>query len=107
MLSLSTYPANLGLYLFEQVTQDEDVAGRGMPSPDSGGRFGEAYLRRGLLSLAAAGGVRASCRPMASAIRRMRGSRAHAERAVVVGWAGSLPFLFLCHADAPSPGSIG
>jgi hypothetical protein len=47
----------LDRYLFEQVTQDEDVAGRGMPNPDSGGRFGEAYRRRGSLSLAAAGGL--------------------------------------------------
>jgi len=41
-------------------------------------RFQRGYRRRGSLSLAAAGGLacaRASCRPMASAIRRMRGSR--------------------------------
>jgi hypothetical protein len=28
-------------------------------------------------------------------------------RSVVVGRTRSLPFVFLCHADAPSPGSIG
>ena len=42
-----------------------------------GSRFQRCYRRRGSLSLAAAGGLpcsRASCRPMASAIRRMRGS---------------------------------
>src|SRR5712664_3616428 len=43
-----------------------------------GSHFQRCYRRRGSLSLAPAGGLpcaRASCRPMASAIRRMRGSR--------------------------------
>jgi hypothetical protein len=47
-------------------------------SAPPGSGFRRCYHRRGSLSLAAAGGLacaRASCLPMASAIRRMRGSR--------------------------------
>jgi hypothetical protein len=47
-------------------------------SETPGSRLRRCYRRRGSLSLAAAGSLpwaRASCRPMASAIRRMRGSR--------------------------------
>jgi hypothetical protein len=46
-------------------------------SETPGSRFQRCYRRRGSLSLAAAGGLpcaRASCLPMASAIRRIRGS---------------------------------